>query len=347
MSAKVFQRILVVRTDRIGDVVLATPLLRALRKTYPKAHIVAMVRPYASEVLAHNPNVDELILDDPEGGQAGVKGFLSQVRVIRKHRFDAALILLPKSRLSWMLFFAGIPLRVSVETRLDHVLTLTKVVTRHRYIPLRHEADYCLDLGRKIGAREDGLDVEVIVTPEEKEAARQKLRGRGVLPGGHLVGVHPVSGRSAPNWNINRYRECVGQILEKPGTQVVVTGSKADDGVLKSLAAVDPQRVFDIVGGNLRETIAILSLLDVLVSASTGPMHLAAGLRVPTVSLFCPLPACSPILWGPLGNRSEVILPHASFCQQQCPGDPHICEFEGGILPVSVSKAVEQILAAF
>jgi ADP-heptose:LPS heptosyltransferase len=339
-----FHRILVVRTDRIGDVVLATPLLRSLRKSFPDAQIAAMVRPYTRDVLAHNPNVDEIILDDPDEHK-GVAGFLSQVRTIRKHRFDVALILLPKSRLSWMLFLAGIPLRVSVETRLDHLLTFTRTVTRDRYIPLRHEADYCLDLGRKIGAKDDGLDVDVFVTPEESEGARAKLRAAGVQETDRLIGIHPVSGKSSPNWNIERYKELVAMLLKRPGTRIVVTGSPGDASVLRMIETIDPARVHAVQGGNLRETISVLSHLDLLISASTGPMHLAAGLKVPTVSLFCPLPACSPALWGPRGNSAEVILPPRGYCQRQCPADPHVCEFEGGIFPKDVVEVVNKMEA--
>ena len=69
--------------------------------------------------------------------------------------------------------------------------------------------------------------------------------------------------------------------------------------------------------------------MDLLISASTGPMHIAAGLKVPTISLFCPLPACAPELWGPKGNNSNIILPGEEFCRNVCPGDPKICRFEG------------------
>jgi ADP-heptose:LPS heptosyltransferase len=73
---------------------------------------------------------------------------------------------------------------------------------------------------------------------------------------------------------------------------------------------------------------ALLSQLTVLVSSSTGPMHIAAALGVPTVSLFCPLPACSPALWGPQGNASRCLLPPEGYCQGRCPGDPKRCRLE-------------------
>ena len=91
-------------------------------------------------------------------------------------------------------------------------------------------------------------------------------------------------------------------------------------------------------GKKLRESILNFAALDVMVSASTGPMHICAGLKVPTISLFCPMTACSPELWGPLGNKSIVVLPKEDYCRNNCPGDPKICTFsgQGGISPERV-----------
>ena len=345
LSLPSYNRILVVRTDRIGDVVLATPLFRALRRSFPRAWISAMVRPYAQDVLKNNPHINEVLLDDPERDHAGIRGFVAQVLSIRRRRFDVALILLPKSRLSWMLFLAGIPLRVGEGIRLDHVLTFMRIVTRKRYVEDRHEADYCLDLGRKIGVSDDGLETEVFVTTEEGALALNQLMERGAQSATRLIGIHPFSGKSAPNWRIHRYKELAGLLLTRPDIHIVVTGSAADAGQVLAFEAIDPQRVTALHEKTLRETIAVLSKLEVLISPSTGPMHLAAGLKVPTVSLFCPLKACSPRRWGPTGNHAEVVLPPEGFCQNRCPGDPHVCEFEGGIFPRDVFDAVEKILA--
>ena len=162
-----------------------------------------MVRPYARGVLAENPHLDEILEDDPDGAHAGRAGFWAQVRMLRERRFDAALLLLPTKRLAWMLFAAGVRRRVGVGTRLYQVLTGMESVSRRKYRPLRHEADYCLDLGRKIGAaagssRED-LATEVFLTDEERRRAAARLDR---APGTRIVCIHPGSGGSAPNWRV-------------------------------------------------------------------------------------------------------------------------------------------------
>jgi heptosyltransferase-2 len=339
------RRILIVRTDRIGDVVLTTPLIRALRRSFPDVYLAALVRPYTRDVLLHNPHLNDLLVDDPDHDHAGRAGFWKQVRTLRSHQFDTALLLLPTERLAWMLFLAGIRRRVGVGTRLYQVLTFMRSVSRHKYVPLRHEADYCLDLGRAIGAADDGLRAEVFVTEEERRRAWVILEQRGVTAGPEgkmrLIGVHPGHGHSAPNWHPERYAELAAGLLGEPDVRVVLTGGEGDRRLVEPFRSLDPSRVVDLVGTlNVRELVGVISRLDVLVSASTGPMHIAAGLGIPTVSLFCPLTACSPKLWGPLGNTSEVILPPEGYCHTRCPGDPHICDLEGGVYPADVCRRV-------
>ena len=94
---------------------------------------------------------------------------------------------------------------------------------------------------------------------------------------------------------------------------------------LEGLAGVE----YPNVGADLRGAMVTLKSLDLLVSASTGPMHMAAALKVPTLSLFCPLPACEPALWGPVGNEALFVLPEEEYCRDRCPGDPHVCQMEG------------------
>ncbi|MCH8170854.1 MAG: hypothetical protein IIB07_06945 [Bacteroidetes bacterium] len=96
----------------------------------------------------------------------------------------------------------------------------------------------------------------------------------------------------------------------------------------------------------LRKSITNFNALDLLVSSSTGSMHIAAGLKVKTLSLFCPLKACSPNLWGPKGNESHILLPEENYCKTQCPGDPKICDYsgEGGIDASIVVNKIKTLL---
>ena len=315
-------RVLVSRIDRIGDVVLSTPIPREIKKAHPESYIAVLVKKYTKDIYLNNPYVDEIILFDEED-DSKPKPFWQIVKEIRRLQFTNAFMLLPNERLNWILFFSGIPNRIGVGHKLYQFLSFSKYVDREKYIPLRHEADYCLDMIRKIGIQPKSMEPEIFLSAVEKvkrDEIKKKLAPNGEL----LIGINTTSGRSSPNLTIEEYKKLIIRISDEKNIRVVVTDNNPPDEI-KNIKDV----AYPNIDLSLRESIINFSTLDVLISASTGPMHICAALKVPTISMFCPLTACSPKLWGPLGNKSEIILPEEKYCLTVCPGDPHICDFSG------------------
>ena len=332
-------RVLVARIDRIGDVVLSTPIAREINKAHPDSFVSVLVRKYTKDIYLNNPFVDEIILYDGENDK-NPKSFWQLVEEIRRFKFTHAFMLLPNERLNWILFFSGIPNRIGVGHKLYQFLSFSKYVDRKKYIPLRHEADYCLDMVRKIGIEPKSNEPEIFLTDSEKvlrNEVKKKLAPNGQL----IVGINTTSGKSSPNLTPEEYERLIARLLNENNIRVVVTDNKPPDKI-RNIKNV----VFLNIDKSLRESIINFSALDVLVSASTGPMHICAALKVPTISMFCPLPACSPNLWGPLGNKYEIILPEENYCSNVCPGDPHICEFsgKGGIDSEKVYQRIKSFL---
>jgi heptosyltransferase III len=316
------KRILIVRPDRIGDVVLSTSLPREIKKKYPNSFVAVLLRNYTQDIYLNNPYVDKIILID-DSDENSLRSFLKKAGEIRKLRFTHSLTLLPTERINYLLFFAGISYRVGVGHKFYQFITFTRYVDRKKYIPLRHEADYCMDLARKIGVNTENLDTEIFLTDAEKEFARkQKLKS---LNGKKLIiGVHTTSGNSAPNWQIDEYKNLIIKLSGQKDIQIAVTDNKIPEQ-LTGITGIE----YPNINKPLRESILNFAALDLLVSASTGPMHIAAALKVRTLSMFCPMTACSPKLWGPLGNQSSIILPEDNYCASVCPGDPKKCTFAG------------------
>lgn len=314
------KRILVVRTDRVGDVAVSTPLIRGLRRAFPDAYIGALVRSYSRSLLENNPHLDVIITDDFEQADAGRAGFWRKTQEIRSHKFNTALMLLPTERAAWMLMMAGIRRRIGVGHKLYQVLTFTGSVSRHKYIPLRHEADYCLDLGRAIGVSHDDLSPEVFLTAQEIAWAEEFLRLRGLRTDRPIVCIHPGSGNSAPNWPISAYAQLARLLQERAHLQMITAGSAGEKKLAADLATLAPT-LYDFSGElNLRQLMAVLSRCRLLISSSTGPMHIAAALKIGTVSLFCHINVRSPQLWGPIGNPQRIIMPEVNDC---CTGIKH------------------------
>lgn len=226
------KRILIVRPDRIGDVVLSTSIPRELKKTYPDSFIAVLLRKYTQDIYFNNPYVDKIILIDDDSN----KSFWEKVKEIRKYKFTHSLLLLPTERLNYLLFFAGIPYRIGVGHKFYQFITFTRYVDRKKYIPLRHEADYCMDLARKIGVQSTNLDSEIFLTDEEKRKvnlAREELLKSKKF----LIGVHASSGNSSPNWTVDEYRKLILSLTKEAEISVVVTDNIIPDQ-LKQLVGV-------------------------------------------------------------------------------------------------------------
>lgn len=316
------KRILIVRPDRIGDVVLSTPLPREIKKTYPDSFVALFLRKYTKEIYDNNPYVDKIILID-DNDDNSMEAFWNKVKEIRSYKFTHSLTLLPTERLNYLLFFAGIPFRVGVGHKFYQFITFTRSVSRNKYIPLRHEADYSMDLARRIGVVSDNLTTEIFLSQKEKIESR-KVREHFLKGKEFIIGVHTTSGNSAPNLTAGTYKELIDKLANLKNVKIVITDNQVSED-LQNLPSVD----YPNINKSLRESIINFAALDLLISASTGPMHICASLKVKTLSLFCPLTACSPKLWGPLGNENRIIQPSDNYCSNVCPGDPKKCTFEG------------------
>ena len=316
------KRILIVRPDRIGDVVLSTPLPREIKKTYPDSFVALFLHKYTKEIYDNNPYVDKIILID-DNDDNSMEAFWNKVKEIRSYKFTHSLTLLPTERLNYLLFFAGIPFRVGVGHKFYQFITFTRSVSRNKYIPLRHEADYSMDLARRIGVVSDNLTTEIFLSQKEKIESR-KVREHFLKGKEFIIGVHTTSGNSAPNLTAGTYKELIDKLANLKNVKIVITDNQVSED-LQNLPSVD----YPNINKSLRESIINFAALDLLISASTGPMHICAALKIKTLSLFCPLTACSPKLWGPLGNENRIIQPSDNYCSNVCPGDPKKCTFEG------------------
>ncbi len=140
----------------------------------------------------------------------------------------------------------------------------------------------------------------------------------------YLIGIHTTSGNSAPNFDMLDYRKLIAELSKNSNYGIVITDNKVHEQ-LSNIAEIK----YPNIDSSLRRSILNFAALDCFISASTGPMHIVSALKVKTVSVFCPLIACSPKLWGPLGNERKIILPGEDYCSKKCPGDPKICSYKG------------------
>ena len=297
--------ILLVRPDGIGDQILSLPVATALRRTMPGARLSFLSSAYAAPVLAHHPDLDEVLT------VTGQETFGELVRLFRNN-VDATLFLKPFRRLVTAAWLARVPLRVGTGYRWYSFL-LNRRVYEHRSDFSRHESAYNLGLLRGLGLSPGEVTPpRLVVTTEEQEWARTFLGGSSRL----RVVVHP-GGFSSRLWKPVHFRDLVLR-LGGQGREVILTGSAAERDKFRADTGISqwPIGVRDLMGMvTIRQLMAVIAESHVVVSLSTGPMHLAAALGIPTVSLFDPRRQQSPTRWEPLGT-GVVLKPDVPTCEK-------------------------------
>ncbi|MEE9500248.1 MAG: hypothetical protein V3V42_03020, partial [Candidatus Omnitrophota bacterium] len=161
-------RILLTRTDRIGDVVLSTPAIKAMRDKFPASYIAFMVRPYAKDIVEGNPYLDEVIIYDKYGKQKSLFGTIKFAFELRKKKFDRAFMLHPTNRVHLISYLAGIPERIGYDRKL--AIFLTKKIPHLKENGKKHELEYTLDLLNSTGI--EAKDKELFVPIHEKDIGK-------------------------------------------------------------------------------------------------------------------------------------------------------------------------------
>jgi len=313
-----YKNVLIVRTDRIGDVVLTLPMIPVLRAHVPLCRISMLVRCYTSELIAGTTGLDQIIhYDDGEAR----KGFWKMLGELRKQRFDLAVVSHPRFRIALLLFLAGIPKRIGSGYRWYSLLFSQKVF-EHRKTAEKHEAEYNLSLLRAIGCDAREVPRVFLSIPDAaREKALCELKNIGISESERFVVLHPGSGGSARDWSPERFGDLARRLVGE-GMNVVVSGDRNERLLVESVVQRSQGTAKAIIGRfNLKELAAFLALSKAFVSNSTGPLHIAAAVGTPVVAMYPPIRECSPNRWGPLTEKKVVFVADNTLCPR-CKGGP-------------------------
>ena len=302
------KRILIIRTDRIGDVALSTPVIKTLRGVYPDAYISFMVRPYARDIVEKNPYLDEVIIYDKYGRH---KNFISTLIFgigLRRKRFDTVLILHPTNRAHIIAFLAGIPERIGYDRRLPFLLT--KSLKDEKYRGQKHELEYTLDVLGRMGISEFDRSIFIPVSKEDEFLVDYRLSENGLEDKDCIITIHPSSSCPSKRWPLENYAALMKRIKAKYNCGiVVVSGPDEKNQVLELLRLAGPDTFLDLAGStSIGELAALLKKSSVFISNDSGPVHISVGVGTPCIVVFGrKQPGLSPQRWGPRG-RNDIVL---------------------------------------
>lgn len=330
-------KLLVCRTDRLGDLILALPFVETLKTRYPECRVDVMASLYASPILENNDKIDGIlrVQNDQLATSRHYRKELEQ-KVVRAD-YSAVVILYPERRISRLLYRAGIPTRIGTAGRF-HSVFFSHRLLHSRKANKKHESEYNLDFLSYF--REGPTVLGPVVRPSDKELdnASRILAEVGVKP--PFVVLHPGSGGSAENWSMPNFVE-LSAALEQKGHQVVLTGSESEGEAVGQLADELGIKVARITGmTDLRTLAAVLKLAGLVVANSTGPLHLAAATGTRVLGLYPGKQVMSPIRWGPVGDGHRVLQPLVDQCS--CPDQQ--CRCMQTITVRAVAEAAETVL---
>ena len=290
-------KILLVRLRLIGDVVFTTPLIRALRRQFPNAHLSYLVEPPAAPILCGNPHLDDLIVTPR---RRGLQRWVEDVRVARRlraARFDVAIDLHGGPRAAWLTWASRAPMRIGYSIK-GRQWMYTHVVNRAPGLGPRHSVlnqwDLLAPLG--LGAADPVRDaIEMVPDPATVAAVDARLRSLGIGPGHELVVIHVSAGNPFRRWPMDSFVELVvGLASANPSRRIVLTSGPSDRGAVRFVAAAararlgSDERVPDTTDVTLGELRALVDRAAVYIGGDSGPLHVASASTTPIVGLFGP-----------------------------------------------------------
>lgn len=286
-------RILIVRAGAIGDTLMATPLVRAVRKTFPECHLVFVCSATALDVIRYNPHIDQIIPIAYRHLPAWLSREKSRVRnALQELDLDWALVL--ESHASFIdLAKSGGTRRIIAYSADDHVQGFEPV----RFDPRKHSIENHLELARPLRLRHDGLHMELNNQPETIKTVTWRLEKAGVAPGDSLIGIHAGwGGRTRTpdqtrlrSWPPDRFAEVVRWVVKERHAHVVLTGSTADRLLTRYIARTAGVPCLDFAGElSLLELAALIRRMNVYLTVDSGPAHMAAALGTSLITLWGP-----------------------------------------------------------
>lgn len=356
------KRILAIRCDYIGDLLMTTPALRALRQRFPKAHITVLAQPSSSMILRLNPDIDEVIpflpkwLDrhqtlphneaNPLRRWIGLlawhwhclKAAYDAGRRLRTYQFDMAIDFRGEPRHALMMAAAKIPVRVGCANG-GWAFLLTHPVLSNEDV---HEIDRCLGIVKSLGANTNDRKPFLACTPEDETAIRTKLYQFGVNDDEVLVVIHPCAGSSDREWQAASWAK-VADSLIRQGIKVALNGVASERHKIEAIKAHMKEKAIDLCGQlTLPQLIALLKRCDLLLTVNSGPMHIAAVVGTPLVVVWSS--SWRVENWGPYGDRHIIIrkqVPCENCWLKACPKPVSCMDM---IKPEEVIEAAEQKL---
>ncbi len=314
-----FRKILVRGTNWIGDAVMTTPALGAIRSAFPRAEIVLLANPAVSELMQNHPSCDRVIVYDKKGAHKGIGGLLRLSGALAGEDFDLAVLLQNAIEAAIIAFAARIGTRAGYRTDGRGFLLTHGVPVSEEALRLHH-TQYYLNMLAMLGIPVHEPHLSLFCTDGEKRAARR------LLGEGRWLGINPGAAfGSAKRWYPERFAEVADRLASEYRFKVLLLGGPGETEIGAAIENAMGTAPLNMIGKtSVREAMALMSCMDLVVTNDSGPMHVAAAFDRPLVALFGPTDhtTTSPVCSNYRIVRADTEC--APCLKRQCPTD-HRC----------------------
>lgn len=289
-------KILLIRLSSLGDIVLTTPAIRAVRANFPNAYIAMLVAKQSADILRENPHLNEIITFDRLAKDKDTGEIWRVVRLLRERKFTLAIDLQRKFRTEILMYFSGATERVG-----KGMLCTVRVSEQGN----KHATEHYFDILHAVGIPAEDQKLELFLAESERRDAVQRLKAAGSVAGKLKVGLFPGAGWKLREWMPERFAAIGDRLVEHFNADVLIFGGQQESELVQKVANLMEMPAIPFAGNlQMRQLAACIEQCDLFLTNDTGPMHIAAGVGTRTVSLFGP---GNHIRFQPLGVEHQII----------------------------------------
>jgi len=303
------KKILVVNVNWLGDVVFSTPVFRALREKYPHAKISCLAVPRVVNILKQVPFIDEILVYDEKGADRFLFGKLKLISRLRGKGFDAAFLLHGSWTRALLVFLAGIPIRVGYATK-NRGWLLTHPVSMDK--GLVHRSDFYLKVPETLGIVTGNHATVLELDDEAVEHVNSMLSNFQIQDGDFCVVAHIGGNWNLKRWPVENFAKLFDALVEEFKAKVIVCGGEDDVALAREVSGLSKYPLYHLAGKtSFNELAALMKKASVVISADSGPMHIASSVGAPVIGLFGPT---HPTVTGPRGSGRSILIRHDVGC---------------------------------
>jgi len=320
------RRIMIRSTNWIGDAIMTTPAIRAIRNNFPHAHITLLAKPWVVPVFQYSPHIDHIMQYDANGCHSGIKGKIQLIKDIKKHHFDTAILLQNAIEAAILSFFAGINRRVGFNTDARGLL-LTHAVPISKSIKRIHQTRYYVQMLESAGIPNAGLDLELFIGTADRISAYRFLQNINAAPGIRWIGMNPsATYGTAKQWFPKRFAQLADRIAKEYHAGILIFGGPGDKQLGDQVIEMMATPAINLAGQTtLGMAMALIQQCHAFVTNDSGLMHIACALQTPLIAIFG---STNPITTGPIGKNAHIVqvkAPCSPCLLTDCPKKNHIC----------------------